>query len=70
MGITLWINRRESGLGVIYAFRCLQGHECEREFPMGEAPERVECECGDAAERVFSVGGIRFNGADFNRKSR
>ncbi|MFV0372665.1 zinc ribbon domain-containing protein [Microbacterium sp.] len=38
-----------------YDFRCAHGDLHERSFPMGQAPDAIEAECGSAARRVFAA---------------
>jgi len=54
---------------VRYRFRCPKGHETEREYPIGTAPDEVVCpECGATAVRKFEVPAVLYRGSGWSGK--
>jgi hypothetical protein len=36
-----------------YVFECGDGHQVERDFPIGQFPPTVECHCGKDARKII-----------------
>ena len=50
-----------------YEYECPNGHRTECRYPMGKAPQEIDCiECGEDAKRVFTPPMIKFKGDGFH----